>query len=72
MWNIFWVGTGTYDKDKNRKWEIKVFIKWFHYLLSIKYVIWKFQKLKQNNTKYGAAGICNGEGGASATVIENI
>lgn len=28
--------------------------------------------LKQNNAKYGAAGICNGGGGASAIVIENI
>lgn len=28
--------------------------------------------LKQNNGKYGAAGICNGGGGASAMVIENI
>jgi len=28
--------------------------------------------LKQNKGKYGAAGICNGGGGASAIVIENI
>lgn len=28
--------------------------------------------LKQNNAKYGAAGICNGGGGASALVIENM
>lgn len=28
--------------------------------------------LKQNNARYGAAGICNGGGGASAMVIENI
>lgn len=28
--------------------------------------------LKQNKAKYGAAGICNGGGGASAMVIENI
>lgn len=28
--------------------------------------------LKQNNGKYGAAGICNGGGGASAMVIENV
>ncbi len=28
--------------------------------------------LKQRNAKYGAAGICNGGGGASAMVIENI
>lgn len=28
--------------------------------------------LKQNKAKYGAAGICNGGGGASAIVIENV
>jgi acetyl-CoA C-acetyltransferase len=28
--------------------------------------------LQQNNAKYGAAGICNGGGGASAMVIENL
>ena len=28
--------------------------------------------LKQNGGKYGAAGICNGGGGASAMVIENV
>jgi len=28
--------------------------------------------LKQNNGKYGAAAICNGGGGASAIVIENM
>lgn len=28
--------------------------------------------LKQNNAKYGAAGICNGGGGACAMVIENV
>jgi acetyl-CoA C-acetyltransferase len=28
--------------------------------------------LKQNNGKYGVAGICNGGGGASAVVIENL
>lgn len=28
--------------------------------------------LKQNKSKYGAAGICNGGGGASALVIENV
>ncbi len=27
--------------------------------------------LKENNARYGAAGICNGGGGASAMVIEN-
>ena len=28
--------------------------------------------LKQNNGRYGAAAICNGGGGASAIVIENV
>ena len=28
--------------------------------------------LKQNKGKFGAAGICNGGGGASAMVIENL
>lgn len=28
--------------------------------------------LKQNNAKYGAAGICNGGGGATSVVIENM
>ena len=28
--------------------------------------------LKQNKSKYGVAGICNGGGGASAMVIESI
>lgn len=28
--------------------------------------------LKQNNAKYGAAGLCNGGGGASAVVIERV
>jgi acetyl-CoA C-acetyltransferase len=28
--------------------------------------------LQQNGGKYGAAGICNGGGGASAMVIENL
>jgi len=28
--------------------------------------------LKQNNSSLGVAGICNGGGGASAIVIENI
>ena len=28
--------------------------------------------LKQNNGRYGAAGICNGGGGASAMVIEKM
>ena len=28
--------------------------------------------LKQNKGKYGAAGICNGGGGASAMVIEKV
>lgn len=30
------------------------------------------QVLKQNNGRYGVAGICNGGGGASAIVIENL
>lgn len=30
------------------------------------------QVLKQNNAQYGAAGICNGGGGASAMVIESV
>ena len=28
--------------------------------------------LQQNNARYGVAGICNGGGGASAIVIENL
>ena len=28
--------------------------------------------LKQNKARYGAAGICNGGGGASAMVIESV
>jgi len=28
--------------------------------------------LQQNGAKYGVAGICNGGGGASAIVIENL
>ena len=28
--------------------------------------------LKQNNARFGAAGICNGGGGASAMVIEKL
>ena len=28
--------------------------------------------MKQNGAKYGAAGICNGGGGASAMVLENL
>jgi acetyl-CoA C-acetyltransferase len=28
--------------------------------------------LKQNNGRYGGAAICNGGGGASAMIIENI
>ncbi|MBL0056775.1 MAG: acetyl-CoA C-acyltransferase [Chitinophagaceae bacterium] len=34
-------------------------------------IVTLIQVLKQNNAKYGAAGICNGGGGASAMVIEN-
>lgn len=35
-------------------------------------VITLMNVLKQNNGKYGAAGICNGGGGASAIVIESV
>ncbi len=28
--------------------------------------------LQQNNARYGVAGLCNGGGGASAVVIENL
>jgi acetyl-CoA C-acetyltransferase len=28
--------------------------------------------LQQNGGKYGAAGICNGGGGASAIIIDNL
>ena len=35
-------------------------------------IVTLLQVLKQNNAKYGAAGICNGGGGASAMVIENV
>ena len=35
-------------------------------------VITLLNVLKQNGAKYGAAGICNGGGGASAMVIENL
>ena len=35
-------------------------------------IVTLIQILKQNNAQYGAAGICNGGGGASAMVIENI
>jgi len=35
-------------------------------------VITLLNVLKQNNGKYGAAGICNGGGGASAMVIESL
>ena len=31
-----------------------------------------FSVLKQNNEKYGAAGICNGGGGGSALVVERL
>ena len=34
-------------------------------------IVTLIQVFKQNNAKYGAAGICNGGGGASAMVIEN-
>ena len=35
-------------------------------------IVTLIQILKQNNAQYGAAGICNGGGGASAMVIENM
>ena len=35
-------------------------------------VVTLIHALKQNNAKYGAAAICNGGGGASAMIIENI
>ena len=35
-------------------------------------IVTLIQVLKQNNGKFGAAGICNGGGGASALVIENM
>lgn len=35
-------------------------------------IVTLIQVLKQNNSKYGAAAICNGGGGASAIVIENL
>jgi len=35
-------------------------------------IVTLIQVLKQNGGRYGAAGICNGGGGASAMVIENI
>ncbi len=35
-------------------------------------VVTLLQVLKQNKAKYGVAGICNGGGGASALVIENV
>ncbi|MDB9895726.1 MAG: acetyl-CoA C-acyltransferase [Flavobacteriales bacterium] len=35
-------------------------------------VVTLIHALKQNNSKYGAAAICNGGGGASAMIIENI
>lgn len=35
-------------------------------------IVTLIQVLRQNKAKYGAAGICNGGGGASAMVIENI
>jgi len=35
-------------------------------------IVTLIQVLKQNDGRYGAAGICNGGGGASAMVIENI
>lgn len=37
-----------------------------------KIIVTLINVLKQNNAKYGAAGICNGGGGASAMVIERM
>ena len=36
------------------------------YLVTLLYI------LKEQKARYGAAGICNGGGGASAMVIENL
>jgi acetyl-CoA C-acetyltransferase len=38
----------------------------------VRIIVTLINVLKQNNAKYGAAGICNGGGGASAMVIENV
>jgi len=38
----------------------------------VRIVVTLLNVLKQNGGKYGAAGICNGGGGASAIVIENL
>ena len=35
-------------------------------------IVTLIQVLKQNNGRYGGAAICNGGGGASAMIIENI
>ena len=35
-------------------------------------IVGLIQILKQNNGRFGAAGACNGGGGASAIVIENM
>lgn len=38
----------------------------------VRIIVTLMNVLKQNNGKYGAAGICNGGGGASAIVIESV
>lgn len=38
----------------------------------VRIIVTLLNVLKQNNGKYGAAGICNGGGGASAVVIESV
>lgn len=38
----------------------------------VRIIVTLINVLKQNNGKYGAAGICNGGGGASAVVIESV
>ncbi len=38
----------------------------------VRIIVTLMNVLKQNNAKYGAAGICNGGGGASAVVIESV
>lgn len=38
----------------------------------VRIIVTLMNVLKQNNGKYGAAGICNGGGGASAVVIESV
>ncbi len=40
--------------------------------LGARIIVTLINVLKANSSKYGAAGICNGGGGASAMVIENV